>query len=262
MTLCYYHPIGKHASITPSASTSVTNERESGVGGVASDEGRTRGKNQSNDSSKTMTGSDRGRGVSPISSSDPQQNKGPATNSSRGGGRKWGTTKSSKDSSVASTMRGSSSTSTSSNAPHHQGGLANAPHLHTRGKVSRPRLITTTLPHPLRLHNQIRLNHRSNLLLPLHLGREMITCQRSSLHLEEQHNSRPQLLQGVKETNPGQYTSNLLAIRTVASYIVLYTMHVAMSFMSLKFYINFVGFWAKHCFVLVGGKMTKELLTE
>ena len=109
------------------------------------------------------------------------------------------------------------------------------------GKVSRPRLIVTTLPHPLRLRNQIRLDHRSNLLLPLHLGREM-TCQRSSLHLEEQHNSRPQLLQGAKETNPGQCTSNLLAIRTVSSYIVLYTMHVAMSFMSLKFYINFVGF--------------------
>ena len=54
--LCYYHPIGKHASITPSASTSVTNERESGVGGVASDEGGTRGKNQSNDSNKTMMG--------------------------------------------------------------------------------------------------------------------------------------------------------------------------------------------------------------
>ena len=87
--------------------------------------------------------------------------------------------------------------------------------------ISRPRLIATTLPHPLRLRNQIRLDHRSNLLLPLHLGREMTTCQRSSLHLEEQHNSRPQLLQGAKETNPGQYTSNLLAIRTVASYIVL-----------------------------------------
>ena len=83
----------------PSASTSVTNERESGVGGVASDEGGTQGKNQSNDSNKTMTGSDRGRGVSPISSSHPQQNKGPATNNSRGGGRKWGTTKSSEDSS-------------------------------------------------------------------------------------------------------------------------------------------------------------------
>ena len=186
-----------------------------------------------------MTGSDCGRGVSPISSSDPQQNRGPATNSSRGGGHKWGTTKSSKDSLVASTMRGSSSTSM---PPIIRGGLANAPHLHIRGKVSRPRLIATTLPHLLRLHNQIRLDHRSNLLLPLHLGREMTTCQRSSLHLEEQHNSRPQLLQGVKETNPGQYTSNLLAIRTVASYIVLYTMHVAMSFMSLKFYINFVGF--------------------
>ena len=110
------------------------------------------------------------------------------------------------------------------------------------GKVSRPRLIATTLPHPLRLRNQIRLDHHSNLLLPLHLGREMTMCQRSSLHLEEQHNSRPQLLQGAKETNPGQYTSNLLAIRTVASYIVLYAIHVAMSFMSLKFYINFVGF--------------------
>lgn len=131
MSLCHYHPLGKHVSITPSASTSVTSERESGVGGVALDEGggATRGKHQSNDN-KMMAGSDRGRGVSPISLTDPQQSKGATTNNSRSGGRKWGATKSSKESSsVASTARGSSSSiSTSSNSPHHQGGSANPPH--------------------------------------------------------------------------------------------------------------------------------------
>ncbi len=162
-----YHPLGKHAPITPSASTSVTSERESGVGGVALDDGGgggTRSKHQSNDSSKTASGSDRGRGMSPISSTDPQPNKGAALNNSRGGGRKWGATKSAKESSSVASRGSSSSTSTTaSNDPHHhQGGSLNSPHPHIRGdsvtspshRNSTPPPTSTSQPNSTRLSHQ------------------------------------------------------------------------------------------------------------
>ena len=100
------------------------------------DGGGTRGKHQSNDSSKIVSGSDRGRGISPISSTDPQPSKGTTTNNIRGGGRKWATKSGKESLSAASTSsRGSSSsTFTSSNVPHHQGGSLNSPHPHTRGE--------------------------------------------------------------------------------------------------------------------------------
>lgn len=160
------HPLGKHAPITPSSSTSVTSERESGVGGVALDDGGggTQGKHQSSDSSKAESGSDSGRGVSPISSTDSQPNKGAATNNSRGGGRKWGATKSGKESSSAASRSSSSSTSTtSSNDPHHhhQGGSLNPPHTRGDGITSRTIWNTTPPPTSTSQPNSTRLSHQA-----------------------------------------------------------------------------------------------------
>ena len=157
------HTLGKHATITPSASTSVTSERESGVGGVASDDrgggGGTRGKHQSNDSSsKVELGSDSGRGVSPISSTDSQPNKGASTSNSRGGSRKSGATKSGKESSRSS---GSSTSTTSSNDPHHPGGSLNPPHTRGDSITSRTPWNTTPPPTSTSQPNSTRLSHQA-----------------------------------------------------------------------------------------------------
>ena len=78
------------------------------------------------------------------------------------------------------------------------------------GKVSRPLLIATTLPLPLRLRNQIRLDRLSSLLFrPRHRrlcrGKEEKGVYLKIFLLRVEHNSRcPLLLRGEKEANPGQ----------------------------------------------------------
>ena len=120
--------------------------------------GGTRGKHQSNDSSKVESGSDSGRGVSPISSTDSQPNKGAATNNSRGGGRKSGSMKSGKESSRSS---GSSTSTTSSNDPHHQGGSLNPPHTRGDSITSRTPWNTTPPPTLTSQPNSTRLSHQA-----------------------------------------------------------------------------------------------------
>ena len=81
----------KPASVTPSASTSMASERESGVGRAAGDEmGGARSKHVSSDGGSKLS-SDHGRGVSPAAESLPPKG---VTNK---GSRKWA--KSGKDSS-------------------------------------------------------------------------------------------------------------------------------------------------------------------